>query len=114
MDKAMHEEWTDKLSDYLDGELPPDEQYAVESHLSGCAHCAAVLEDLKRVIARAQSLSSRPPQADLWGGMAARIDPNSRTAAGTMSTPVTALTSLTSIPGRPPRRISITLPQALA
>jgi Putative zinc-finger len=114
MDKAMHEEWTDKLSEYVDGELPPDERYAVESHLSGCAHCAAVLEDLQRVIARAQSLSSRPPQADLWGGVSARIDPNGRTAPAMTPTPLTSWTSLTSLPGGAPRRISITLPQALA
>ena len=29
----MHEEWTDRLSDYLDGELSADEQRAVEAHL---------------------------------------------------------------------------------
>ena len=38
----MHEEWTDKLSEYLDDELSPEERYAVESHLLGCAACAAV------------------------------------------------------------------------
>ncbi len=70
----MHEEWTDKLSEYLDGELADAERYAVESHLAGCPTCAAVLEDLKRVVARAQALDSRPPRADLWGGIADRID----------------------------------------
>jgi len=104
----MHEEWTDKLSDYLDGELPADERYAVESHLAGCDQCAAVLEDLRRVVARAQSLSPRPPQADLWDGVAARIEPKSRTSR------VTSLPSLTSFTAKAPRRISITLPQALA
>jgi hypothetical protein len=97
----MHEEWTDKLSEYLDGELPPDERYAVESHLSGCDHCAAVLEDLRRVVARARSLSPRPPQADLWDGLSARIEPKSGTAAVTPF-------------AKAPRRISFTLPQALA
>ena len=45
----VHEEWTDKLSDYLDGELAADERRAVDVHLRSCAACAAVLEDLKRV-----------------------------------------------------------------
>ena len=27
---TMHEEWTDRLSDYLDGELAADEQRALE------------------------------------------------------------------------------------
>lgn len=70
----MHEEWTDKLSDYLDDELSPEERYAVESHLLGCSACTEVLNDLKRVVAEAQSLDARPPQADLWPGIARRTD----------------------------------------
>jgi anti-sigma factor RsiW len=72
----VHEEWTDKLSEFLDGELPADEQRAVDAHLRACAACAAVLADLKRVVARAQQAGAvpRPPSADLWAGIAARID----------------------------------------
>jgi len=83
----MHEEWTDQLSDFLDGELAPDEQRAVESHLRGCAACAAVLEDLKRVVARAREAGavSRPPQADLWAGIAARIDAPPAARAATVA-----------------------------
>jgi hypothetical protein len=75
---VMHEEWTEKLSDYLDGELAADERYAVESHLSGCAHCAGVLNELTRVVARARSVQPRPPQADLWAGIVQRIEAPSR------------------------------------
>jgi len=71
---TLHEEWTDKLSDFLDDELTPDERYAVESHLHGCADCARVLEDLKAVAARARALDSRPPDGDLWPAVAARIE----------------------------------------
>src|SRR5262245_14403807 len=104
MDDAMdvdHGEWTDKLSDYLDGELPDDERYAVESHLTGCAQCAAVLADLKRVVARAQAAGRdvRPPHADLWAGIAARID--DRTASKIVAV-------------EPRRRVSFTLPQLAA
>src|SRR5262249_29479167 len=42
------EQWTDKLSDFLDGELTPDERAAVEAHLQGCAACATVLEELRQ------------------------------------------------------------------
>ena len=70
----MHQEWTDQLSDYLDGELTGDERSAVDAHLRSCAACAAVLNDLKRVVARAGSVEARPPQADLWGGIAARLN----------------------------------------
>jgi anti-sigma factor RsiW len=106
----MHEEWTDKLSDYLDGELPDDERRAVESHLSGCAHCAAVLADLQHVVAKAQGLDPRPPQADLWAGIAERIsDPRAAGANGpgaVMRFPQAAAGAT--------RRISFTLPQAIA
>ncbi|HZR26140.1 MAG TPA: zf-HC2 domain-containing protein [Vicinamibacterales bacterium] len=87
----MHEEWTDKLSDYLDDELSPEERYAVESHLLGCAACTEVLNDLKRVVARAQSLDVRPPQADLWAGIRRRTE---------------AI--------RQPRRVTVTVWQAIA
>src|SRR4029079_828701 len=72
----VHEEWTDKLSEFLDGELAADEQRAFEAHLRGCTSCAAVLADLKRVVARAQQAGAvpRPPSADLWAGIAARIE----------------------------------------
>ena len=72
----MHTEWTDKLSDYLDDELEAGEREAVEAHLRECADCSAVLNDLERVIARAQAAATtaRPPQTDLWTGVAGRID----------------------------------------
>jgi anti-sigma factor RsiW len=70
----MHEEWVEKLSDYLDGELSAAEREAVESHLARCAACTRVLEDLRRVVAKAASIQSRPPAADLWAGIAERID----------------------------------------
>jgi len=72
----MHTEWTDKLSDYLDDELEAAERAAVDAHLRECAGCSAVLNDLRRVIALAQAaaVDVRPPQADLWTGVAGRID----------------------------------------
>jgi hypothetical protein len=106
----MHEEWTDKLSDYLDGELPGDEREAVESHLAGCADCGNVLEELRRVIARARSIQPRPPHQDLWAGIAERIEARPTTDK---ITPLHA--SGVQRPLRmPARRISFTLPQLAA
>src|SRR4051812_3679740 len=106
----VHEEWTDKLSDYLDGELSANEHRAVEAHLRGCADCAAVLADLKRVVARAQQAGAvpRPPSADLWAGVAARIENDGASGVqrrGTVSADRLALRS---------RRIALTLPQLAA
>ena len=102
----MHEEWTDTLSDYLDGELPDEERRAVDAHLRGCAGCSAVLNELKRVIVRAQgvAVAPRPPAADLWAGIAARIDLSRRRADSIV----------VSFTPRAPRRVTFTLPQLAA
>jgi hypothetical protein len=98
----VHQEWTDRLSDYLDGELPEDERRAVDQHLRGCASCAAVLNDLKRVVARAASIDARPPQADLWRGIAARLNESGEPAPVVPFAP------------RETRRLAFTLPQLAA
>src|SRR5438034_8744407 len=69
----MQDQWTDRLSEYLDGDLKDDERYAVESHLAGCPQCSATLEELKQVIDRARAAGPRPPHADLWPGIAERV-----------------------------------------
>ena len=68
----MSDQWTDRLSEYLDDELDPTERAALAAHLDGCAECAATLADLERVVARAGALDDRGPAADLWPGIAAR------------------------------------------
>src|SRR5215471_9274889 len=87
----MHEEWTDKLSDFLDDELAADERAAVARHLASCARCAKVAADLENVVMRARAATPHPPQHDLWPAIDARI---SRVAQ--------------------PRRVSLTLPQLAA
>jgi len=66
--------WTDKLSDYLDGELSDAERAAVDAHVASCPSCAATLRDLEQVVERARSLPARPPEGDLWPGIADRIE----------------------------------------
>ena len=65
--------WTDRLSEYLDGELPEWERHALESHLESCAECSLIVSDLRRVVRRARTLKNPPPVTDLWPGIAARI-----------------------------------------
>ncbi len=61
--------WTDRLSDYLDGELPPAERNSLEAHLENCGECARVLEELRAVVSRTRGLRDTPPQKDLWSGI---------------------------------------------
>ncbi|MGH2668886.1 MAG: anti-sigma factor family protein [Gemmatimonadales bacterium] len=72
------DQWTDRLSEYLDGELAAGERSALEAHLAACADCSATLEELRRVVARARLLEDRPPAANLWPGIAARLTPGRR------------------------------------
>src|SRR5881409_1568640 len=65
--------WTDRLSEYLDGTLAVGERAALEAHLGDCAACAATLEELRRVVARARALDDRAPGADLWPKIAVGI-----------------------------------------
>ena len=68
------DKWTDRLSDYIDGELTQTEQEALEAHLLECAACGQTLHQLRAVVARAGQVIDREPQHDLWVGIAARIE----------------------------------------
>jgi hypothetical protein len=73
MGDRMSDRWTDRLSEYLDGELLEGERVAIEAHLQTCAECSEILADLRRVVRKARSLEARPPAHDLWPGIARRI-----------------------------------------
>jgi hypothetical protein len=100
----MTEHWTDRLSDYVDEDesLDAASRAAMTAHLAACPECAAVAADLLEIKARAQALEDRPPEADLWTGIAARIGagrPDERSAADA---------------ARSPRRYSFSLAQIAA
>lgn len=69
----MADQWTSRLSEYLDDELSSSDRKALEAHLATCAACSRTLDELRRVVARAGALEDRPPQKDLWAGVARRI-----------------------------------------
>ncbi len=90
----MSDNWTARLSEYLDETLAPPERQALAAHLTDCAECRATLNELRQVVARARTLEDRPPRADLWPAIAGRI-------------------GVVSIESRR-RRFSFTVPQLLA
>jgi hypothetical protein len=93
----MTDTWTDRLSEYVDGELTASERAALEAHLASCRDCTATLAELREVVERAGSLMPRPPSNDLWPGIEPRL--------ASRAVPFQA---------RPARRFSFTLPQLAA
>ncbi|HEX5633072.1 MAG TPA: zf-HC2 domain-containing protein [Gemmatimonadales bacterium] len=67
-----HDTWTDRLSEYVDGELPAGERLALEAHLAECAECRAIVDDLRAVVTTARRLPDLPPARDLWPTIAER------------------------------------------
>ena len=62
----MNDMWTNRLSEYIDGELDSAETKALEEHLATCGQCYAIVSELRQVVARAKSLEDAPPANDLW------------------------------------------------
>ncbi len=77
----MKDQWTDRLSEYLDGELARPERTTLEAHLASCDACRTTLDEVRRVVTNARALDDRPPTADLWPAVAARIGLSARVRA---------------------------------
>lgn len=69
----MNDLWTNRLSEYLDGDLDNTERAALEAHLATCGHCYATLAELREVVGRAKTLVDREPAKDLWAGIRAGL-----------------------------------------
>ena len=70
----MADQFTALLSEFLDDEdVSPAERAGIAAHLEGCAECRATLAQLRDVAAHARTLADNTPEADLWPGIAARI-----------------------------------------
>ena len=97
------DDFTDRLSEYLDDELSPHERTVIEVHLASCAECRSTLEALRAIVSNAGQLTDSPPKSELWSGIAARIAvPEWRVAR---ASPFRRLIS---------SRLSFTLPQLAA
>lgn len=60
-----HTTVTDHLSEYVDGELPPAERTAFESHLQSCAACRKELDQFRETIGKLSQLKQKAPPAFL-------------------------------------------------
>jgi hypothetical protein len=103
--------WTDRLSDYIDGDVTASERADMEAHLVECSACRGVLEELRAVVVRARAAPESLPARDLWPGIAAAID--APVALGRAATGVIALPGAEGpVPAR--RRLVLTAPQLAA
>jgi len=98
----MNDLWTNRLSEYLDGDLDNTERAALEAHLATCGHCYATLAELREVVGRAKTLVDREPATDLWAGIRAGMTPERGVVTGRQAV-------------RPSgRRFAFSVPQLLA
>lgn len=72
-DDRMDDRFRDRLSEFLDGELPAGEARECEAHLGTCAECREELEALRAIRDRAAALGDVPAPEELWPGIASRI-----------------------------------------
>jgi anti-sigma-K factor RskA len=69
-----HEVIKHLLDDYVTGDLTEEARPPVEEHVASCALCAAEVESLKRILARAAELpKSIDPPADAWSNIQSAI-----------------------------------------
>jgi len=94
----MTDRFRDRLSEFLDGELKPDEHRLVERHLEQCDECAQTLDQLRAVVERAQLVTDREPENDLWPAIAGRLGEKDTTLISPLR----------------PRRIAFSVPQLAA
>ena len=117
----MSDLYTDRLSEYLDGELPERERLEVEGHLATCEVCRETLDQLLTVVEKARTAPLTPPTQDLWPTIAARIGAAAAEDPENVATPAPRLGPAAPRRAVSPRpsswfgwRFSLTLPQAAA
>jgi len=91
----MNDQWKNRLSEYLDGELDNAERAALEAHLATCGDCYATLSELRQVVTRAKALADSEPETDLWPGIRGRLTPGRRSGVSRDTTLVRRRFSLT-------------------
>jgi hypothetical protein len=80
----MTTHWTERLSEFHDGDLSPAEYAECAAHLAACAACRDVLQELHLVAIAARTDENRQPSTDLWPGILARINKSAPAEAGAL------------------------------
>lgn len=69
----MQNPWFERISDYVDGELPPVERRLFEERMREDPELARAVAQVEDLVARAASLGPVEPGHDLWPAIAARL-----------------------------------------
>src|SRR4051812_13518881 len=77
-----HEEWKEKISSLLDGELPADEGAAVENHRRECAECDALARNWGNISRAFFTAPVERSSEEFVQSVMARIPQSSRDAVG--------------------------------
>lgn len=110
-------EWGERLQDWLDGDLAPEEQAQLEAHLDTCAECQSQLEALKAVD---EALVAAAPRLKLDESFDARLfaeissDDEARRAAARERVQKELEAGLTSLARDWRRTLAIIIPGVLA
>jgi anti-sigma factor RsiW len=115
---STHDPWLERLSEFLDGDLDPADTKACAAHVTECAECRVVLEDLRRVTREARALPASMPARDLWPAIVSRLEPRAETAEASAPAPAAARPrAVLDLGSRAPwwrRQMTLSMPQALA
>lgn len=69
----MDDHLGEQLSALVDGEVSGEALGAAEAHLTACAECRAAYDALLGIKRHAGALDDRPPERELWPGIAGRL-----------------------------------------
>ena len=61
----VHARLTERMSAYVEGELPGEEKAAVEQHLATCIQCRTNLQRFRETIGKLSQLKKKAPQSFL-------------------------------------------------
>lgn len=59
------QQWTEMITDYLEGALPANLVKAIDRHLSGCPHCTEYLAQMRRTIEVTGAIPGEPVPGEM-------------------------------------------------
>jgi anti-sigma factor RsiW len=64
-----------RVSDYVDGEMTPEEGHVFEQHLAGCAECLAYARSFRQMLGLIHhDCVRREPVLDIWAELEPKVD----------------------------------------